>query len=840
MAGMATTLPSPSAAPLDSVWRAPLAPAALAYTAGVVFDHYAAVPFVVSLLLTVGGVLGWLVARLKGRVRLPLVFLALAVAAFGAAFHHYRRDVLPADDVGNLAPAEPRPVEMRGILDEEPLHTPPQPDPLRSIEAGVSSTTVLRATALRRGDDWECISGRVHLMISGSALDLHAGDEVEAVGRLSLIHGPANPGEADAAAAWRDKGVRAQLVTAKTADGVARLERGWPASFAGCTAMVRGWGRRALADALPAETAGTAAALVLGEGSAMTQAEWDKFIRTGVVHALAISGQHLMILAVVLWWALRRLGVRQRYGAVAVGAFLLAYALMTGGRPPAMRATIAVCAACGGLALRHRTLPANLFALSWLAVALADPADIFTPGCQLSFLSVAVLQWGARPLLQREPDALQQLIDEARPAWLRWVRWLGGVVLKSYLLTLIVWTAIAPLAAAHYHLLSPIGVLLGPPLVLLTAVALVAGFLLLAAAALCPPLTLVFAPVVYGSLGACEFLVNLCDGWPFARFYVGDVPQWWTWVFYLSLLALLTQGPLRRRWRWGAAAGLGWLCVGLLCGAARFPEDELRCTFLAVGHGGCTVIETADGRTLLYDAGALGGPDVTRRQIAPFLWHRGIRRIDEVFLSHADLDHFNGLPELLDRFAVGQVTCTPTFANKNTSGVQVTLDALRSRGIPIRIVHDGADLRAGDVHLEVLHPPAQGPDGNENTRSLVLEVHHAGHTILLTGDLEGLGLERVLGLPPRRLDVMMAPHHGSKAANVPELADWAQPRVAISSQGPPRGPGGVPEPYTAKGARFLSTWADGAITVRSHSTGMVVETFVTGQRFVLRTEAGEE
>ena len=86
----------------------------------------------------------------------------------------------------------------------------------------------------------------------------------------------------------------------------------------------------------------------------------------------------------------------------------------------------------------------------------------------------------------------------------------------------------------------------------------------------------------------------------------------------------------------------------------------------------------------------------------------------------------------------------------------------------------------------------------------------------------------------------MAPHHGSKAANVPELADWARPRVAVSSQGPPRGPGGVPEPYTAKGARFLSTWADGAVTIRSHQTGMVIETFVTGQRFVLRTERGGE
>jgi competence protein ComEC len=96
-------------------------------------------------------------------------------------------------------------------------------------------------------------------------------------------------------------------------------------------------------------------------------------------------------------------------------------------------------------------------------------------------------------------------------------------------------------------------------------------------------------------------------------------------------------------------------------------------------------------------------------------------------------------------------------------------------------------------------------------------------------------------LPTRNENnILQAPHHGSRFANIPELADWARPRVAVSSQGPPRAPSGVQEPYSMKGARFLSTWADGAITIRSHQTGMVVETFVTGQRFVLRTESESE
>ena len=57
--------------------------------------------------------------------------------------------------------------------------------------------------------------------------------------------------------------------------------------------------------------------------------------------------------------------------------------------------------------------------------------------------------------------------------------------------------------------------------------------------------------------------------------------------------------------------------------------------------------------------------------------------------------------------------------------------------------------------LEVLHPPAEVLPGNENARSLVLHVIYGGHSLLLTGDLEGLGLERVLRLHLSDLDDLM-------------------------------------------------------------------------------------
>src|SRR5439155_26542421 len=120
------------------------------------------------------------------------------------------------------------------------------------------------------------------------------------------------------------------------------------------------------------------------------------------------------------------------------------------------------------------------------------------------------------------------------------------------------------------------------------------------------------------------------------------------------------------------------------------------------------VIETPNGRVIVYDAGATGGPEVTRRHIAPFLWSRGIRRIDDLILSHADLDHFNGVPQLTERFAIGRVVTTPTFAQRDLAGMRKTLSSLERRGIPLEIVYAGQAWESDGVRFRVLHPPMVG------------------------------------------------------------------------------------------------------------------------------------
>ena len=831
------TLRRPPEAPWREFARAPLVPVALAASVGLLADRYIGVPLAAGLVAAVVALVGWFFTR-ASTPQTALGWLLVCTAALAAAHHHSHRHSFDSDDIGRFAKDVPAAIRVRGTLADEPdRHRPPRYDPLLTVQHDATSTGVLDVSAVDGVDGWQPASGRVRLSVEGRLDDLHCGDSVEVTGRLTRPDGPHNPCEWDYRAHLLDRRITADLRVKRSADPVVRLEEGWRASLFGWLAMLRGWGTRALQRELPDES-GLATALLLGDSTALDREEWDVYVRTGVIHVLAISGQHLVVLGWFLWQVFRVCGVRSRHAAWAVALFLLGYALMTGARPSAVRSAMMVCVVCGGIILRRPVIPANAFAFAWLIVLGVNPTDPFNMGCQLSFLAVFVLIWGvARWLTPGELTAVAQLIDESRGLQERVIRSILRAAWQMFAVSVILTVVNVPLVLAWQNVASPIAIILGPPLIVLTSVALVAGFLVLIASPLGTVAAWPFARVTEWSLAACEWLVHLGDRVPGGHLYSPAPPAWWLVGFYLLVAGVVLFDG---KWAKQCLAAIGvWVLFGLVVGLQPRTSDEARVTFLAVGHGGCVVIETPDGRVLLYDTGTTAGPDAMRRVVAPFLWGRGIGRIDEVFLSHADLDHFNGLPELLRRFPVGRVTMTPTFADKDSPGVAAVLAALERHAVPRRTVVAGERFSAGDVTFDVLHPPPVGPRGNENTRSLVLLMRHAGHTVLLTGDLEGEGQALVTARPVAPVDVMLAPHHGAKNANAPRgspekpepgaMAAWARPKLVVSSQRVGTPTDHLRASYSGVGATVWDTPTAGAVTVRSHATGVIAEAFRTGE-----------
>jgi hypothetical protein len=71
-------------------------------------------------------------------------------------------------------------------------------------------------------------------------------------------------------------------------------------------------------------------------------------------------------------------------------------------------------------------------------------------------------------------------------------------------------------------------------------------------------------------------------------------------------------------------------------------------------------------------------------------------------------------------------------------------------------------------------------------------------------------------------------------ATAPPRTRLIRPKVVVSCQGVPRTAADVAKPYREAGARFLPTWPHGAVTVRGHTTGLVVETYRGKEHFFIR------
>jgi competence protein ComEC len=564
-----------------------------------------------------------------------------------------------------------------------------------------------------------------------------------------------------------------------------------------------------------------AAAVLLGAREQLTHDKTEAFFTTGTIHLLAISGLHVGILAFGFWWATRLFGMRRRTALMAVMAFVVVYALLTDARPPVVRAAVLISAFCVARLSGRRSFTSNTLAAAALLLLAVNPINLFQVGTQLSFLAVAAITFFAPLFLKpRTEDPLDRLIAQTRPwpvrLWHRFMRYGGTICVISWL----IWLVALPLVMYHFHLVSPIALLLNPIVWLPVAVALFCGFGVLIFGWILPPLGDLFGFACNASLETLEGVVRYAHGIEGSHFWVPGPAAWWVVGFYLGLAIYVAFLRYRLPRRWCVAVLAAWIAIGA-CSPwgkdrlARSDDDsQFACTFLSIGHGACTVLELPGQQTVLCDAGCVQSSRGVAETISTFLWSRDITHVDAVVLSHADSDHYNALPELLERFSIGVVYVSPVMFDEESKALAVLREAVQDAGVSIREIHAGDRLDVQEAtRIEVLHPPRRGIIGSDNANSIVLRIDYDDKRILLPGDLESPGLDDVLAEEPVGFDVVLTPHHGSMSNNPREVAAWARPDWAITSGGPGDRDRATAAAYEDVGAQVLHTATEGAVRV---------------------------
>jgi competence protein ComEC len=259
----------------------------------------------------------------------------------------------------------------------------------------------------------------------------------------------------------------------------------------------------------------------------------------------------------------------------------------------------------------------------------------------------------------------------------------------------------------------------------------------------------------------------------------------------------------------------------------------LKVTFIDVGQGDSILIEFPGKTKMLVDGGGTQGDtfDIGEKVISPFLWRKGIKRIDYLVLTHAHPDHMNGLKAVAQNFKI--TNYWDCFPPKDSDSYIQLMESLSSRVIKQKMFK-GDTVYAGDTQIQVLHPVKGEPVVHKvhNNQSLVLRFAYGQDSFLLTGDIER-EIEAKILKSHVAVDstVLKSPHHASISSSSLEFIEKVSPKIIVISVGKGNWYG-LPHPdvlerYEHIGAMVYRTDTHGAIEITSDKQGTSVRTAVT-------------
>ena len=133
----------------------------------------------------------------------------------------------------------------------------------------------------------------------------------------------------------------------------------------------------------------------------------------------------------------------------------------------------------------------------------------------------------------------------------------------------------------------------------------------------------------------------------------------------------------------------------------------------------------------------------------------------------------------------------------------------------------GSNHNGSEWNILALHPPEQGVAGTDNANSLCVLIEFAGRRILLPGDLEPPGMQMLVSQPITKVDVLMAPHHGSLNSKSDSLLRWCDPETVVISGSTRAVSPRVLDSFAAENREVFVTARDHAIRIEVSSDGTI-------------------
>lgn len=683
------------------------------------------------------------------------------------------------DDIRSLVGGERTLATIRGSIVTKPyINRNKGWEFAKFVPHDPASSFYLKVCEVETTAGWTKASGTVRVQVAEPLLDLKVGDYIQIYCWLDRFKEATNPGQFDTAKYLARKNIFI-AASVQSRDGIELLEKGSGSTFAKIKRKLREKAAEALlAGMLPEDpTQGLLEALLLGYRGNIDSKTYDAFRRTGLLHFISLSGLHLGILAWIIWWLCKTVGLLKRARAAICIIAIAVFLLIVPPRAPTLRAAIICFVFCASFFFRRKSNPINTLSLAAIILLLVRPTDLFTAGWQLSFASVlGILLFTDRVhffIYEKITDTSWYSRVPKTKLFFRIIVKPVSYILKLFSVGLAAWLGGAGILLYHFYTINPLTSIWTVIVFPFVAGILTFGFLKIILSFLLPSAGMVLGLIANFLSDLLIWIVEhiaswYIGGWNISQILIGHVsiePVILYYCFALFAGFAYFRRPLTKK----VICTAMLLAIIVFLGVTKWQRthrDNLVLAVLDVGHGQAIVAQLPGKANILFDAGSLHKNDVGRRIVAPFLDYSGINRIDSIIISHNDVDHINGIPEIADYCKVGGVYANSAFFSRADKwGTAKFLgQSLLEKGLKIHRLGKELSL-ASKVEVKILWPTEQilqNEKLGDNDRSAVMLIEFAGTKVLLCSDIEKFAQRELLRLYPNlKAEVVVVPHHGS-------------------------------------------------------------------------------
>lgn len=553
-------------------------------------------------------------------------------------------------------------------------------------------------------------------------------------------------------------------------------------------------------------------ALLLGERGRIPDSISRSLQDAGIYHLFAISGAHIAIFSFLLFSLFSAIKIPTRLSYSLLIIFLLFYVFLVEGRPSVLRATIMTVAFLLGKLLWRDINLVNTLSFSAFFLLIANPANLFDPGFQLTFMAtLAIILFYPRVInkLPRLPLRISEI----------------------FALSLTAQLGVLPIVAFFFNRVSFSGLILNLAAIPLVALIMAIGYLFLPLSLISSFLANILARSASSLIDLLLGISQLHDQASFLASRTPTPPLWTVYGYYLFLGLLLLQVKHKRTRLVASGCFLLFLFVIVIHPFSSYSKN-LKITFIDVGQGESILVEFPGTTKMLIDGGGVPDDafDIGENVVSPFLWRKGIKKIHYLVLTHPHPDHVNGLKAVARNFKIGEfwegysVLENETYARFMNS---------LSYKVPKKRMFQEDQITLKNVLIRILHPPKRDPfvERVHNDFSLVMSISYGLNSFLLTGDIGKEAEKRLVEnkkLPKSR--ILKSPHHGSNSSSSPEFLEAISPEIVVISVG--RGNRyGLPNTdvmarYSAHGAKVYRTDLQGAVEITAKKQDISVRTAI--------------